>query len=243
MRNARLQSELLSQKLSSSATRLKLCNIFIIQYLSGFGSEFTSEHPSYPKALPEGQNSPQKCAYGLYAEQLSGTAFTAPRHENMRTWLYRILPSAVHKPFEPYHGAKFMTSDWSESHPNPNQFRWNPFQLPNDSEKIDFVDGLSTVCGAGDPKSRHGIAVHVFACNASMVNRAFYNSDGDFLIVPQQGALDITTEFGKMFVSPNEICVIQQGMRFSVNVAGPTRGYILEVYDGHFKLPDLGPIG
>jgi homogentisate 1,2-dioxygenase len=211
--------------------------------LSGFGSEFQSEHPNYPKALPEGQNSPQKCAYGLYAEQLSGTAFTAPRTENMRTWFYRILPSAVHEPFEAYHIAKQFKCNWEEVPPNPSQFRWNPFDIPSASQKVDFIDSLSTICGAGDPKSRHGIAVHVYACNASMDNRAFYNSDGDFLIVPQQGALDITTEFGKMLVLPNEICVIQQGMRFSVSVTGPTRGYILEVFDGHFKLPDLGPIG
>lgn len=109
--------------------------------------------------------------------------------------------------------------------------------------KVDFVEGLSTICGAGDAKSRHGLAIHVFTCNTSMKDRAFYNSDGDLLIVPQHGSLDIVTEFGKLFVEPNEICVIQQGMRFSVNVAGPTRGYILEVFDGHFKLPDLGPIG
>lgn len=215
----------------------------LTQYLSGFGSEFTSEHPDYPNALPDGQNSPQKCAYGLYAEQLSGSAFTAPRAENVRTWLYRILPSAVHQPFEAYYGAKFFTSDWNEAHPNPSQFRWNPFDLPNEGAKIDFVDGLSTICGAGDPKTRNGLAIHVYTFNSSMENRAFYNSDGDLLIVPQEGALDIITEFGKLFVEPNEICVIQQGMRFSVNVNGPARGYILEVYDGHFKLPDLGPIG
>lgn len=111
------------------------------------------------------------------------------------------------------------------------------------AEKVDFVDGLNTLCGAGDAKSRHGIAIHVYACNTSMENRAFYNSDGDFLIVPQQGALDILTEFGKIYVKPNEICVIQQGMRFAVNVSGPSRGYICEVYDGHFVLPSLGPIG
>lgn len=210
--------------------------------MSGFGSEFSSEHPNYPNALPEGQNSPQKCPYGLYAEQLSGSAFTAPRTENVRTWFYRILPSAVHNPFEPFSAAKFLTSNW-DAHPNPNQFRWNPFQLPSDGTKVDFVEGLSTICGAGDAKSRHGLAIHVFTCNTSMKDRAFYNSDGDFLIVPQQGSLDIVTEFGKLFVEPNEICVIQQGMRFSVNVVGPTRGYILEVFDGHFKLPDLGPIG
>lgn len=115
--------------------------------------------------------------------------------------------------------------------------------MPSGSGKVDFVDGLSTICGAGDAKTRHGLVIYVFTCNASMNHRAFYSSDGDFLIVPQEGALDITTEFGKMHVKPNEICVIQQGMRFSVDVTGPTRGYILEVFDGHFKLPDLGPIG
>lgn len=161
----------------------------------------------------------------------------------MRTWFYRILPSAVHKPFKPYHGAKFFTSNFEEATPDPSQFRWNPFEVPAANEKVDFVDGLSTICGAGDAKTRHGLAVYVFACNVSMNDRAFYSSDGDFLIVPQQGDLDITTEFGKILVKPNEICVIQQGMRFSVNVNGPTRGYILEVFDGHFRLPDLGPIG
>lgn len=222
----------------------KLQNLFL-QYLSGFGSEFKSEHPDYPNSLPDGQNNPQKCAYGLYAEQLSGTAFTAPRNENARTWFYRILPSVMHKPFEPdaYAGATFFSSNWNEVPPNPAQLRWNPFEIPSASSKIDFVDGLSTVCGAGDARTRHGLAIHIYACNTSMNNRAFYNSDGDFLIVPQQGALDITTEFGKLFVEPNEICVIQQGMKFSVNVSGATRGYILEVFDSHFKLPDLGPIG
>jgi homogentisate 1,2-dioxygenase len=209
--------------------------------LSGFGSEFASEHPDYVNALPKGQNSPQKCAFGLYAEQLSGSAFTAPRSENVRTWFYRIQPSVCHNPFQRYNRAKYLTDNWNEVHPNPNQFKWNPFDVPTD--KVDFVDGLNTICGAGDVKGRHGIAIHIYVCNISMENRAFYNSDGEFLIVPQQGALDIITEFGRIYVEPNEICVIQQGMRFSVNVTGPSRGYICEVYDGHFKLPDLGPIG
>lgn len=211
------------------------------KYLSGFGSHFSSEDSRCPNALPEGQNSPQKCAYGLYAEQLSGSAFTAPRTENVRSWLYRVRPSVIHQPFERYDAAPFLRAKWDEQHPNPNQMRWNPFDVP--SGKVDFVTGLHTVCGAGDTRSRHGLAVHVYLCNSSMENQAMYNSDGDFLIVPQQGALDITTEFGKMYVQPNEICVIPQGIRFSVAVEGPTRGYILEVYDGHFKLPDLGPIG
>ncbi|XP_001663831.2 homogentisate 1,2-dioxygenase [Aedes aegypti] len=211
------------------------------KYLSGFGSHFSSEDSRCPNALPEGQNSPQKCAYGLYAEQLSGSAFTAPRTENVRSWLYRVRPSVIHQPFERYDAAPFLRAKWDEQHPNPNQMRWNPFDVP--SGKVDFVAGLHTVCGAGDTRSRHGLAVHVYLCNSSMENQAMYNSDGDFLIVPQQGSLDITTEFGKMYVQPNEICVIPQGIRFSVAVEGPTRGYILEVYDGHFKLPDLGPIG
>lgn len=150
--------------------------------MSGFGSEFASEHSDYPNALPEAQNSPQKCAYGLYAEQLSGTAFTAPRTENARSWFYRIRPSVCHKPFERYDNVKDLTRNWNEIHPNPNQFRWNPFDIPNASTKVDFVDGLHTICGAGDPLSRHGIAIHVYLCNSSMDNRAFYNSDGDFLI-------------------------------------------------------------
>ncbi|XP_055858165.1 homogentisate 1,2-dioxygenase [Episyrphus balteatus] len=213
-----------------------------LKYLTGFGSHFSSEDPRCPNALPEGQNSPQKCAYGLYAEQLSGSAFTAPRAENTRTWFYRIRPSVIHYPFEKFENVPNLTSDWNKQHPNPNQMRWRPFDIPA-TEKVNFVEGLHTICGAGDARTRHGIAIHVYLCNSSMENTAFYNSDGDFLIVPQQGTLNIITEFGKMKVGPNEIGVLQQGMKFSVQVEGPTRGYILEVFDNHFKLPDLGPIG
>ncbi|XP_017151425.1 homogentisate 1,2-dioxygenase isoform X2 [Drosophila miranda] len=214
------------------------------KYLSGFGSHFSSEDERYPNSLPLGQNSPQVCPYKLYAEQLSGSAFTAPRTENVRTWLYRKLPSAVHQPFQPFKGAPYFKQNWDEQPPNPNQLRWKPFDLPpQQGRKVTFVEGLHTVCGAGDPRARHGLAIHIYSCNESMDNSAFYNSDGDFLIVPQQGILDITTEMGRMKVAPNEICVIPQGIRFAVSVNGPSRGYILEVYDGHFVLPDLGPIG
>ncbi|XP_053611124.1 homogentisate 1,2-dioxygenase isoform X2 [Plodia interpunctella] len=213
----------------------------IFQYLRGFGSEFSSEDPRRPGALPVGQNSPQRCPYGLYAEQLSGTAFTAPRNENKRSWLYRIRPSVVHKPFKRASVTKYLTHNWEEQEPDPNQSRWLPFELP--SSPVDFVGGLHTVCGAGDPKVRCGIAIHVYLCNTSMDKSAFYSSDGDFLIVPQQGKLKITTEFGVMEVAPNEIAVIQLGIRFAVAVEGPSRGYILEVFGGHFTLPDLGPIG
>lgn len=209
-----------------------------LKYLSGFGSEFATE--ALPGALPEGQNNPQVCPYGLYAEQLSGTAFTAPRETNKRAWFYRIRPSVVHKPFAPIK-HKYLDCSFDKRHPNPNQLRWNPFDIP--SEPTDFVEGLRTVCGAGDATVRHGCIIHIYACNKSMGDAAFQNSDGDFLIVPQQGVLDVTTEYGRLRVGPNEICVVQSGMRFNVAVQGLTRGYILEVYDGHFILPNLGPIG
>ena len=121
--------------------------------------------------------------------------------------------------------------------------RWKPFDIPSSSSKVDFVQGLRSICGAGHPSTRNGLAVHIYACNAPMGHKCLQNSDGDFLIVPQQGTLKIKTEFGRMVVEPNEICVIQQGIRFNVEVDGPSRGYILEVYDAHFQLPNLGPIG
>uniref|UniRef100_A0A0B6Z789 Homogentisate 1,2-dioxygenase n=1 Tax=Arion vulgaris TaxID=1028688 RepID=A0A0B6Z789_9EUPU len=211
-----------------------------LKYLSGFGNEFATEDPRCVGALPESQNNPQKCPYGLYTEQLSGSAFTALRHENQRTWLYRIRPSVVHTPFKKIEKG-LITHDWDSVEPNPNQLRWSPFDIPKTNQ--DFVEGLATICGAGDPKSRNGIAIYVYTCNKPMTNKCLYNSDGDFLIVPQQGALFITTEMGRMNVEPNEICVIQRGIRFSVDVKGDSRGYILEVFSDHFQLPTLGPIG
>lgn len=152
------------------------------QYLNGFGNHFSSEHPDYPNALPAAQNNPQKCAYGLYAEQLSGTAFTMPRCKNQRSWLYKIRPSVMHDQFQPYESAPLLSSDWINHRPDPSQLRWKPFELSDASKKTTFVDGLHTVCGAGDPLSRHGVAVHIYMCNVAMENTAFYNSDGDFLI-------------------------------------------------------------
>jgi homogentisate 1,2-dioxygenase len=215
-----------------------------LQYLSGFGGEVASEDPRCPGSLPKGQNTPQKCPYGLYAEQLSGTAFTVPRDQNRRTWQYRIRPTVAHGPWKREENQGNLTTDFNTAPPNPAQLRWNPIPIPTKSKaEVDFIQGLNTICGAGDPKARNGIAIHIYCCNTSMTNKAFYNSDGDFLIVPQQGTLCITTEFGKMKVEPLEICVIQIGMRFSVAVEGEARGYIVEVFDTHFKLPDLGPIG
>ncbi|KAJ1718524.1 hypothetical protein LPJ53_006475, partial [Coemansia erecta] len=212
------------------------------EYQSGFGNHFSSS--ALPNALPVGQNTPQVCPYGLYAEQLSGTAFTVGRSGNQRSWLYRIRPSVMHRPFTRYQENPFVvgTFDGQTSTVTPTQIRWLPFDIPENS--VDFVDGLRTLGGAGDPAVKNGLAVHIYTASRSMDRRAFCSSDGDILLVPQQGRLDITTEFGKLMVAPNEIAVIQRGMRFAVSVPdGPSRGYMLEVYDGHFELPDLGPIG
>ncbi|KXS17307.1 homogentisate 1,2-dioxygenase HgmA [Gonapodya prolifera JEL478] len=226
------------------------------KYLSGFGSHFETE--ALEGALPKVQNSPQVCPYKAYTECLSGTAFTAPRTHNLKAWLYRIVPSVGQGTFKPYTANPYITSDFHSSDPTdpssvkspdgvynvPHQARWSPFPLPEEGQSVDFLDGLRTVCGSGHPASRHGLAIHVYAANADMKKRALYNSDGDFLVVPQQGRLDITTEFGKISVAPNEIVVIPRGVRFSVALPdGPSRGYIAECYAGHYELPDLGPIG
>ncbi|KAJ3343352.1 hypothetical protein HDU93_008717 [Gonapodya sp. JEL0774] len=226
------------------------------KYLSGFGSHLETE--ALEGALPKAQNNPQVCPFKTYCECLSGTAFTAPRTHNNKAWLYRIAPSVVQGTFKPYTANPYLTSEFHTLDPSnpttvktndgvynvPHQARWSPFPMPKDSETVDFMDGLRTVAGSGHPAVRHGLAIHVYMANADMKKKALYNSDGDFLIVPQQGRLDISTEFGKLSVAPNEIAVIPRGIRFSVNLPdGPSRGYIAECYSGHFELPDLGPIG
>ncbi|CAK0749149.1 hypothetical protein CVIRNUC_001888 [Coccomyxa viridis] len=215
-----------------------------LQYFHGFANEFQSE--ALAGALPVGQNNPQVCPYGLYAEQLSGTSFTSPRRQNFRSWLYRIRPSVNSSRYKPAEGidpARFGASaDPSHSDVTPNQLRWQPFPLPE--RPTDFAHGLTTICTSGCPAGKQGYAIHMYAASKSMHNSSFCNADGDFLIVPQQGALRVRTEFGMMDVAPGEICGIQCGMRFSVALpAGSARGYMLEVFGSHFTLPDLGPVG
>ena len=209
-------------------------------YLSGFGNHFASE--AVPGALPVGRNSPQKTPFGLYAEQLSGTAFTAPRSENRRSWLYRLRPTASHLPFKPYEGAPLLRSaPFDELPPTPNRLRWDPLTFPE--EPTDFVDGLVSYGGNGDVATGAGIAIHLYAANQSMQGRAFQNADGELLIVPQQGVLTIVTELGPIEVAPLQIMLIPRGLRFLVALEGPARGYICENYGAPFRLPDLGPIG
>jgi homogentisate 1,2-dioxygenase len=211
-----------------------------LRYQSGFGGEFATE--ALPDALPPGQNSPQKLAYGLYAEQLSGTAFTAPRHVNRRSWLYRIRPAVKHGAFRPRDPGMLRSAPFDEALTPPDQLRWDPLPLP--SAATDFVDGLITFAGNGDPSMQAGIAIHLYACNRSMGDRFFYDADGELLIVPQQGRLRIATELGSLDVASGEIAVIPRGVRFAVALAeSSARGYVCENYGAMLRLPEMGPIG
>ncbi len=213
-----------------------------LKYQTGFGNEFATE--AVEGALPVGRNSPQKAPLGLYAEQLSGTAFTAPRTQNKRTWTYRIRPSVTHRPFEQIDGKGFRSSPFDEVVTTPNQLRWDPLPIP--SEPTDFIDGITTIAGNGDSFAQTGMAVHIYTCNKGMGDRYFYNADGEMLIVPEMGRLGILTELGAMQVGPGSVAVIPRGVRFRVEPHPDDkqcRGYICENYGAHFKLPDLGPIG
>lgn len=207
--------------------------------LSGFGNHLSSE--AVPGALPVGRNSPQHVPFGLYAEQLSGTAFTAPRHENRRSWLYRLRPSAAHPPYQPYGAAKPLGAGY-QGLVSPNRLRWSPLSMPD--EATDFVDGLVTYAGNGDAGEGTGCAIHLYACNRPMVDRAFFSADGEMLIVPQQGRLGLITEFGRFEVAPLQIALIPRGVRFRVELPdGAARGYVCENQGSLFRLPELGPIG
>jgi homogentisate 1,2-dioxygenase len=211
-----------------------------LAYMTGFGNEFATE--ALAGALPIGQNSPQRAPFGLYAEQLSGTAFTAPRESNRRSWLYRIRPAAMHRPFEPYDGGETLTNDFSAVDAPPNQLRWDPLPFPK--RPTDFVDGLVTMAGNGDPFAQSGCGIHVYAATASMDDRFFYDADGELLIVPQLGRLRFATELGTIDAGPLEIVVIPRGVRFRVELLDvQARGYVCENFGAAFRLPDRGPIG
>jgi homogentisate 1,2-dioxygenase len=206
-------------------------------YLSGFGNEFATE--AVPDTLPVGQNSPQLVPHGLYAEQLSGTAFTAPRGENRRSWLYRIRPSAAHKPYRALEQALLKHA---ERPATPNRMRWDPLPIPE--APLDFVEGLVTMANNGDPATNDGVSIHLYRANRPMVDRVFFDADGELLIVPQQGRLDCVTELGRLAVAPGEIVLIPRGVRFRIDLPdGIARGYICENHGLPLRLPELGPIG
>lgn len=208
-------------------------------YQSGFGNEFATE--AIVGALPVAQNSPQRVAHGLYAEQLSGTAFTAPRHLNRRSWLYRIRPGAVHGEFAPLPHATFHNR-FDEAPATPNLLRWDPLPLP--TVPTDFLDGLVTLAGNGGPAEQAGIGIHLYAANRDMSGRYFYNADAEMIFVPQQGRLHLATDMGVVDIEPQEIAVIPRGVRFRVALPdGTARGYVGENFGALLRLPELGPIG
>ncbi|HEV7627157.1 MAG TPA: homogentisate 1,2-dioxygenase [Streptomyces sp.] len=211
-----------------------------LTYLTGFGNEHSSE--AVPGALPLGRNAPQRAPLGLYAEQLSGTAFTEPRSSNRRSWLYRIRPSAAHPRFARIDNGNLRSAPFTEATPDPNRLRWNP--LPPPPHGTDFIDGLWTLGGNGDVTQRSGMAVHLYAADTSMTDRVLCDSDGELLIVPQSGGLLLRTEFGLLRAEPGHVALIPRGVRFRVELLEQTaRGYVCENYGMPFVLPELGPIG
>ena len=210
-------------------------------YMPGFGNDFETE--ALPGALPVGQNSPQRCSYGLYAEQLSGTPFTAPRGQNERTWCYRIRPSVKHV-------GRFTQIDLPLFRTAPHvvddvislgQYRWDPVPI---EDQTDFLTGMRTMTTAGDVNTQVGMAAHVYLATRSMGETYFYTADSELMVVPQQGVLRFRTEMGVMQVAPLEIAILPRGMVFTVDVVeGPARGFVCENYGAKFDLPGRGPIG
>ncbi len=211
-----------------------------LKYQSGLGNCFETE--ALTDALPKGQNSPQKPPYGLYSEQLSGSSFTAPRHENQKTWLYRIRPSVLHEAFEPLKHELLKSGPFEEKNPSPNQMRWDPMTCP--TEPTDFIDGLITIAGNGNVAQNSGCAAHLYFTNKPMTDRFFYNADGELLFIPSFGEVKIQTECGILSIKPGDIAVIPRGMRFQVSPLGVSaQGYLCENYGANFRLPSLGVIG
>lgn len=210
-------------------------------YMSGFGNDFETE--ALDGALPQGQNSPQRCPYGLYAEQLSGTPFTAPRGKNERSWCYRIQPSVKHSnrfkkiemPF--WKSAPHILDDIISL----GQYRWNPI---SSDTKTNFINGMRTMTTAGDVNTQVGMAAHIYVATENMENEYFYSADSELLIVPQEGQLRFFTEMGIIDLEPQEIAIIPRGLLFKVEILnGPARGFVCENYGAKFDLPNRGPIG
>ena len=211
------------------------------EYQSGFGNSFETE--ALPGVLPVGRNSPQRVARGLYAEQLSGSPFTAPRASNERSWLYRILPTvgSIGR-FEPVDAGRWRSAPDPGIHVPIGPLRWDPVPLPERRQTL--IEGVHTITTAGDVSTHTGAAMHLYLITASMEDEYFYNADGEMLFVPQQGGVRFFTEFGIIDTEPGEIAVIPRGVKLRVELrAGPARGYICENYGGSFTLPERGPIG
>ena len=210
-------------------------------YMSGFGNGFETE--ALPGALPLGRNSPQRCAYGLYAEQLSGSPFTAPRAANERSWLYRIRPTVRHiGRFAEADARQFLTAPAAEGGLPIQPLRWSPVPIPD--AKQDFIEGMCTITTCGDAAARTGMAAHYYLATSGMDQKCFWNADGELLVLPQHGAFRLRTEFGVIDIAPGELAVIPRGVKFRAELPdGPARGYVCENYGAAFTLPERGPIG
>ncbi len=209
-------------------------------YIPGFGNHVSTE--AVPGALPIGRNSPQRPAFGLYAEQLSGTAFTAPRHENRRSWLYRLRPTAEHPPYQRYQGAPLFAPGTDAAPLAPNRLRWDPIAAPE--TPTDLIDGMVTMLANRDPAELAGVALHVYAANRDMTDRVFTDADGELLFLPQAGRLRLDTELGRVDIAPGQIALVPRGVRFRATLPdGEASGYVAENHGALFRLPDLGPIG
>jgi len=209
-------------------------------YQAGLGNHFSTE--ALPGALPDGQNAPQKPAYGLYTEAISGSAFTVPRGESRQTWCYRIRPTAKHTAYRPLPNGRWLTAPATAGPADPNQMRWNPLTIPD--APLDLIDGIVTYGTCGDAHTQCGIGIHLYAANRSMNDRFFHNADGEMLFIPQQGRLVLHTELGALDAAPGEIAVVPRGIKFRADLPdGPSRGYICENYGAPLRLPELGPLG
>ncbi|MBP2512394.1 homogentisate 1,2-dioxygenase [Sphingomonas sp. PvP018] len=209
-------------------------------YISGFGNHVATE--AVAGALPVGHNAPQRPPFGLYTEQLSGTAFTAPRHENRRSWLYRMRPTAEHPPYVRYDGAARFAAGAQDGPLAPNRLRWDPSAPP--PAGTDLIDGMTTMLATRDPADLEGVAVHLYAANRDMTARVFVDADGELLFIPQAGRLELLTELGRIMVAPGQIALIPRGVRFRALLPdGQATGYVAENHGALFRLPDLGPIG
>lgn len=211
----------------------------VLKYMTGFGNEFETE--ALPNALPVGQNSPQKPAYGLYSELFSATTFPAPRARNRRTYMFRIHPSVQAPKYSRIDNSLIATPPF-DTVPTPNNMRWDAFEIGG--EDADFIDGLATICGVGGPIAQSGMAMHIYRVTRSMSDRVFTNNDGEMIVMPQQGALRFVTELGVLEAAPGAIVILPKGIRFRVELPeGPARGFVCENFSQAFHLPELGLIG
>lgn len=208
-------------------------------YQSGFGNHFSTE--AVAGALPVGRNSPQRPAFGLYAEQLSGTAFTAPRADNRRSWLYRLRPTALHGAYRAYTGAPDFDATLPAAAPAPNRLRWSPRAA---AQGTDLIDGIAVMLANGDATSGVGVTVGLYGATRDMTGRVFLDSDAELLFIPQSGRIDFRTEFGRLVIAPGEIAVLPRGMRWRALLPdGAAQGYVVQNFGADFRLPELGPIG